>query len=895
MLKFESKQVFRDFVIHGYCIVITGGSNNVIIAAAAFIVEPDGLFLDAIAVSHGKHPKPYKVPNQKPDPKADEGQRTFFHGLELGNYQKCGLGRFLLAVLARFVALKCPDSRAIYLKCPAPLQDYYTKRGYLELSADSALPSKLFAVVPLPNYQVKLPDTTLFHKKVPPLPVASTPVSKETAAAALASLRSSEVAAGYPKGSGHPIGYLGDKSSEPSSSSESIISVPEPAAEPRSNKGKKRKERTKRQFYLGLSLVDSDDETATRGYEDYAEEDKSNIGWTLPDKDYWEPQTRNYKAFQATEPEALHQLSQKEVEAKYGFDKHKALGRLQVLRKAAEFCDDTKFMHSLESHKPAERQRYSCTFSDQEYIDFAAVADFYRPIAVQNKNVTGNGLVKVSVSSYLLSSGTTLASLLKNPRARQTKLNRELRTVTVAVSWLLHTCRPEISDWISETLHGTKVQSVGGAQVEGNFTINALSLAFSGKIQTDKEFVPLPQGHVRCVFSPLQPPSPSKGKRNRDIGARAGPTSWDLRHPPANDNSYYDVQGNVKESLIAVLKKEAALNNVPYTAPPPKADTQVVKLKWVPTRSANKDRESHGMWHGAFAVRLGADKAMTVLQECGLLSSWVEEAFALPLRTECKKIALGGAGKRNPKHYLFIPAGDVHNIEADPPPESELLLQVGVAYVQGKEDSCVRHSFASVLDAMGFVSEAKVVAADTSLVGCNLALVQQIFVLVRRVFAPANLQLRKLHNHACSIGEIAREDALWPIILIIQTSDGCYGTHAVTTWNGMLFDSNCGHALCWSQKALDWCSGKGSSCVGFSRAYRLCPAEYGLSQPPLAITVGMHVSSHGGPSNAIGWIMRLPSKKRRGYHVRHTDGATEAMSVEDVARFVVAGRTVGGV
>jgi hypothetical protein len=192
------------------------------------------------------------------------------------------------------------------------------------------------------------------------------------------------------------------------------------------------------------------------------------------------------------------------------------------------------------------------------------------------------------------------------------------------------------------------------------------------------------------------------------------------------------------------------------------------------------------MWHGAFAVRLGVDKGLTVLLECGLLSTWVEEAFAEPLRRECRAIALGRVGKRNPKHFLFIPAGGIHDNDLDPPPSSELLLDGPLAYLQGDEDSCLRHSMASSLAAMGFAAEAKAVAAKTSLLGCNLALVQETVLLVRALFAKANLGMKKLHAHACSIADVEAEDALWPILLIIQTSDGSHGAHAVTTWNGML-------------------------------------------------------------------------------------------------------------
>ena len=280
-----------------------------------------------------------------------------------------------------------------------------------------------------------------------------------------------------------------------------------------------------------------------------------------------------------------------------------------------------------------------------------------------------------------------------------------------------------------------------------------------------------------------------------------------------------------------------------------------------------------------------------MLQECALLKTWVEGAFAAELRAECQTIADGSAGKRNPKRFLFVPAGDVHDTTADPPPSTELIAHVAVAYLQGDQDTCLRHSMASVLAAMGFGSEAKVVAAYASLVGCKIELVRKATGLVQRVFGKSNLIMKKVFNHACSVADIAGEDASWPLVLIIQTSDGCHGTHAVATWNRMLFDSNATYALRWSQKSLDWCSGKDSACTGFSRAYRICSADFGATLPQSAISVGRHVHSNG----SLGWIMRLPSKKKKGYHVRHPDGVTEAMSMEDVARSLVPSSTVGDV
>ena len=145
---------------------------------------------------------------------------------------------------------------------------------------------------------------------------------------------------------------------------------------------------------------------------------------------------------------------------------------------------------------------------------------------------------------------------------------------------------------------------------------------------------------------------------------------------------------------------------------------------------------------------------------------------------------------------------------------------------------------------------------------------------------------KRINGHACSVDDVAKEDSSWPIVLLLQTSDGCYGLHAIITWKNLIFDSNCEHALRWSQKSLNWCSGKASSCTGFSRVYRICPASMG----PI---VGRHVHPRSG--SIAGWIMRLPSKHRKGYHVRYADGATDNMSEEEAEKGALVRRCpVGG-
>jgi hypothetical protein len=131
---------------------------------------------------------------------------------------------------------------------------------------------------------------------------------------------------------------------------------------------------------------------------------------------------------------------------------------------------------------------------------------------------------------------------------------------------------------------------------------------------------------------------------------------------------YYDRNDNATHALVQRMKDEAKALMIPFWPPPPKNQTQLVKLKWVAASCAGQNPMQDGLWHGVFAVRLGVDKSTTVLQECGLLTEWVEGAFAASFRDECKQVPSGKQGKRNPKKFLFIPAGDVHDTCSDPPP-----------------------------------------------------------------------------------------------------------------------------------------------------------------------------------------------------------------------------------
>ena len=330
-------------------------------------------------------------------------------------------------------------------------------------------------------------------------------------------------------------------------------------------------------------------------------------------------------------------------------------------------------------------------------------------------------------------------------------------------------------------------------------------------------------------------------------------------------------------------------HDIPYAPPPPTNKTQIVKLKWVQSQKANRTRDD-GVWHGLFAVASGVATGHTALQECSLTKDWVEKQFTKAFRIQCKSIAVADTTNRQYNKYLYIPAGDSLSSMDDVLPSNQLLTGVHVLYQQGLLDTCLRHSMSSAMHAMGFTKEAKTLALEDSLTGVTIDLTAHAATCFRKIFKNSSLVMKKVFNSACSVDKVTQEDTSWPMVLLLQTSDGCAGSHAITTWKGMIFDSNCPTALCWSQRSLNWCSGKGSTCVGFLKVYRLCPDGYGRMFQDCTSKIGTQVQSNVSGSTALGWVRQLPTyhsngKQRKGYIVCYTDGSMVEWSQADVDKY----------
>jgi hypothetical protein len=134
-----------------------------------------------------------------------------------------------------------------------------------------------------------------------------------------------------------------------------------------------------------------------------------------------------------------------------------------VIGKALEFKKETEFMQDL-GIEAAER--YNIQFEDQDFLDFAVVVDLNRPIIVDGGHLSSNATeMIVLVSGYkILRNSKGLTFLAKDIAARKALVG-EVRRVCVLVSWLKRCARPDIAEWIDESLFGCKIQRIRGANV----------------------------------------------------------------------------------------------------------------------------------------------------------------------------------------------------------------------------------------------------------------------------------------------------------------------------------------------------------------------------------------------------------------------------------------------
>jgi hypothetical protein len=104
----ESEPEFVEFAHLGFSWIVQGGHLDNTAAAALFVIQPDGIFVNVMAVSHSRHSGACKLTRDFFHP-STLSQRALLRNIDGGSFRGQGLETFLIALIARCMILKCPE------------------------------------------------------------------------------------------------------------------------------------------------------------------------------------------------------------------------------------------------------------------------------------------------------------------------------------------------------------------------------------------------------------------------------------------------------------------------------------------------------------------------------------------------------------------------------------------------------------------------------------------------------------------------------------------------------------------------------------------------------------------------------------------------------------------
>ena len=161
MLEFESQEIFSNFLRNGYSLHITGGVHHDVVAAVSFIRTPDGLFINAIAVSNGSGPSVCKLSSQSFGCSSPV-HLPWLESVVDGSFQGSGLGRLLLSLVSHCASWCIPTPQSsIFLKANRSCVEFYLKCGFEPVPMNTQLPAALTLLVPATHRDTSPPETLL--------------------------------------------------------------------------------------------------------------------------------------------------------------------------------------------------------------------------------------------------------------------------------------------------------------------------------------------------------------------------------------------------------------------------------------------------------------------------------------------------------------------------------------------------------------------------------------------------------------------------------------------------------------------------------------------------------------------------------------------------------------
>ena len=569
------------------------------------------------------------------------------------------------------------------------------------------------------------------------------------------------------------------------------------------------------------------------------------------------PKSKNKKSKKSEDDGDDNKNDESEEETVRDGDAVPAFGNDSLMLEKAG--DDEEAAHNIQAAKRriefVSTNTASAAFTDQQYIDYACVQDRTRMLTVVADSLQKCNrelLVSVRVSSFHLPKSMSLEHAYYNDK----RLKKKDKLVRCSWRWLQREVLPEVATVLDEQIFGLPVVSGIGLD------------------HTD-ESVGRRDAKIMAAFH---------GVRSRMAGFQSPPVTHKWVELPLND--FAKVNPNAR-GLEGMVRHRSKTNNfirhvrtlqIKSKPPPlPRSRYQISRIKWIPTddpEASDKTKRDVGYFQGAYCVP-GTSSFSVV----SLLDEWVQGQFEPGFVRGVKDQAI--TGYHNSRALIPVPPGDTK--QQDKPDECLVFFLRPCKYQQKKKSTCLIDAFCSAIVAFGCSLQVKALREDPDcqLVSAACLNIWDVFgKLVNKHFTSLGFRLFKQKGSNKSALDLLAMDDSFVIVASLKASDASDGQHAITLFNGAIYDSNYKFALKKTQASLDWCCGsQGITCIGVQKSFIVMPRGY-TALPDNIRFVFTTVNSSGCLTR--GWVCHTMDMKHK---IQFADGEKRESSNEELSYF----------
>ena len=151
--------------------------------------------------------------------------------------------------------------------------------------------------------------------------------------------------------------------------------------------------------------------------------------------------------------------------------------------------------------------------------------------------------------------------------------------------------------------------------------------------------------------------------------------------------------------------------------------------------------------------------------------------------------------------------------------------------------------------------------------------------LVNRHFKGVGLQMVRRKNIRTMEDLLTCTDS-FVIVATLSASDGMHGQHAVSIFNGGIYDANSCYVLKKTHETLNWCCGEGLvTCTGVHRCYQITPIHQRDIRPEMRFVF----QTRNGENNSVcGWVANINA---RTTVIQFTDGTKRITTASELDTF----------